>query len=60
MNNSSFFITKNFSALKHKSIVFLCIQYAKANIPKSTNWKYMEALTFDLRLVFWQIGYISL
>ena len=39
MNNSSFFI------------VFLCIQYTKANIPKSMNWKYMEALTSDLRRV---------
>ena len=57
MNNSSFFIAKNFSALKHKSIVFLCIQYTEANILKSINWKYMEALTFDLRWVFniWNI-----
>ena len=52
MNNSSFFIAKNFSALKHKSIVFLCIQYTEPNIPKSINWKYMEVLAFDLRLVF--------
>ena len=52
MNNSSFFIAKNFSALKHKSIVFLCIQYTEPNIPKSINWKYMEALTLDLSVFF--------
>ena len=52
MNNSSFFIAQNFSALKHKRIVFLCIQYTEPNIPKSMNWKYMEALTFDLSVFF--------
>lgn len=60
MNNSSFFIAKNFSALKHKRIVFLCIQYTKANIPKFINWKYMEALMFDLRQVFNRWNIISL
>ena len=58
--NPIFFIAKNFSALKHKSIVFLCIQYTKPNISKSMNWKYMVALTFDLRRVLEQIGYIPL
>lgn len=48
MNNSSFFI------------VFLCIQYTKANIPKSINWKYMEALTFVLRQVFNRLNIIPL
>ena len=60
INNSSFFIAKNFSALKHKSIVFLCIQYTKPNIPKSINWKYMEALIFVLRQVFNRWNIISL
>ena len=55
-----FFIAKNFSALKHKRIVFLCIQYTKANIPKFINWKYMEALMFDLRQVFNRWNIISL
>ena len=55
-----FFIVKNFSALKCKSIVFLCIQYTKSNISKSMNWKYMVALTFVLRRVLEQIGYIPL
>lgn len=60
MNNPIFFYCQNFSALKRKSIVFLCIQYTKANISKSMNWKYMVALTFDLRWVLEQIGYIPL
>lgn len=46
--NPIFFIAKNFNTLKHKSIVFLCIQYTKPNISKPMNWKYMVALTFDL------------
>ena len=59
MNNPIFFfIAKNFNALKHKSIVFLCIQYTKPNISKSMIWIYMVAITFVLRRVLGQIGYI--
>lgn len=57
MNNIQyFFIAKNFNALKHKSIVFLCIQYTKhigkLEIYGSSDVRFERVLE--------QIGYIPL
>ena len=57
--NPIFFIAKNFSALKCKSIVFLCIQYTRPNL-KINELEIYGSPDVRFKRVLEQIGYIPL